>query len=223
MTDKSVKHIAVEAELSLFAELNIHHRLEFILSSKAGLAKFAEGFYFVRYGFYRTNFIVGSRCPPHEQYWAGLTKNLLEELGGGITSPHNQLYRIFLREAANKEENELREPDFAKEFNHRWETYCQTVPVTEALVAIGVYEALDNPDYDLFFQLMKDIGLNESALEFFAVHAKAHHYEIFEDIVFKVSASEQSGETAKAAIAFVIETQKYMWKNLLSWLENQAL
>lgn len=218
MISSDIKSKIVNEELTLLEELNVSSRLETILSSQEGLKLFAEVFYFIRYDFCKLNFIVGSKCPPHEKYWSGLTENLLEELGGGKYPTHNQLYRDFLFEVGHEKESELTPPDFTEHFNNQWENYCTNKTYQEGLAAIGLYEALDIPDYKLLYKAVKNTGLSGHALLFFSVHAKAEHFEMFSDVLEEVEADNNA--LVNSSIRFVIETQRFMWSNLLLFLEK---
>ena len=214
-----MSHIA-EKEAALLYELCVKERLSEIVSSKIGLSAFAQEFYYIRYDFCRLNFIIGAKCPPHEKYWSGLTKNLLEELGGGRGATHNQLYREFLWESSQKNESELKPPKYAIEFSNKWEEYCRNKHYSEGLLAIGMYEALDNPDYDLLYEVVKQTGISDKGLKFFLVHAKAEHYEIFEEIIEEIQINEDDASRVKGVADFVIDTQRFMWVNLLNSLEK---
>jgi hypothetical protein len=220
MISSNLKNLIVDKEQTLLKALEVRERLSYILSNRNGLCLFAEAFYFIRYNFYKLNFIVGAKCPPHEKYWSGLTKNLLEELGGGQALTHNQLYRQFLWESSNRNEDELTQPKFTVIFDNMWGQYCSASSYKEGLLAIGLYEALDNPDYQLLYSVIKGTGISRNGLEFFRVHAQASHFEIFEDIICEIEGENPNPEFIEGAINFVINSQQFMWSGILSWLET---
>ncbi len=219
MIPSNLKSIIVSKEVALLDDLCVRERLLEITSNKAGLRAFAQEFYFIRYDFCKLNFIVGAKCPPHEKYWCGLTKNLLEELGGGRGATHNQLYRDFLWESCKKKEQELKPKKYAIDFSKKWEGYCREQHYSEGLLAIGMYEALDNPDYDLLYEVIKESGVSDKGLKFFLVHAKAEHYEMFEEMIDEIQMSESDAGRVERVADFVIDTQRFMWENLLNSLE----
>lgn len=220
MIGKSLKDRVVEMESQVLADLDVEKRLQKVVGTTEGMSLFAEAFYFIRYDFCKLNFIVGAKCPPHEKYWSGLVKNLLEELGGGMFKTHNQLYRDFLLETTGKKENMLAQPKFAQDFNEMWELYCKQNSYKHGLLAIGLYEALDNPDYQLLYTCVKYANVSDLGSKFFVVHANADHYEMFEDIIEEIDEGEDTKKLEEEVLCFVIETQKYMWESLLEWLEK---
>jgi len=216
----TLKNRVAQKEVQLLSELRVEERLTSIMRVPGGMGLFSEVFYFIRYDFCRLNFIVGAKCPPHEMYWSGLVKNLLEELGGGRFKTHNELYREFLFETTGKTEGMLSQPAFAEEFNRHWEDYCLKSSYKHGLLAIGLYEVLDNPDYQLLFSCVKSGNLSAEGAKFFVVHAQAEHYEIFEDIIEEIDKGEGTEDIVEEALEFVIDTQQFMWSSLLSWLEK---
>ena len=213
----------VNKELLLLQQLDVEKRFKKIVSDKYGLGLFAKEFYFLRCNFYKLNFIVGAKCPPHEKYWSGLTENLVEELGGEFKITHNQLYRDFLWEAAElKEEDLVTPPHYTITFNGSWEGYCIERDFEEGLLAIGLYEALDVPDYELMERALRaTTNLSEKGLRFFTVHAKAQHYSMFENIIDEIQDREGKTDLVAQATNFVIKTQRFMWTNLLQNLEQR--
>ncbi|MCC3422944.1 MAG: iron-containing redox enzyme family protein [Microcoleus sp. PH2017_01_SCD_O_A] len=208
--DSILDKLAVEADLSK-------------LSSKVdGLKRFAEAFYFVRYDFCRLNFIVGERCCTNEFLWAGLARNLYEELGGKNGLSHNQLYRDFLSCVDARPENSLQEPEFARHFNFAWETFCRKAPLAEALSAIAIYEIFDVPDYQLLLRVMKKADVSQLGLRFFQVHAAAEHFGMFEDVVSWLREQEGGESAFNRAKEFVFQTQTEMWRGLIAHLQEQT-
>jgi pyrroloquinoline quinone (PQQ) biosynthesis protein C len=187
------------------------------------LVKFGEIFHFVRYDFCRLNFIIGARCCNNERLWAGLAKNLIEELGGKRGPTHNQLYRDFLQSIGARQEEKLECPKFAQEFNNSWEEFARTSPLIEALSAIAIYEIFDVPDYQMFLEILERAQVPEEGLIFFRVHANAHHFEMFEDTVEWILQQEGGQEAFDKATEFVFETQRKMWIGLTECLETKQL
>jgi hypothetical protein len=206
-------------EGELLSELALRKRLLRLLCDRRQLARFAKSFYFVRYGFYRLNFIVGARSGPDETFWSGLVLNLAEELGGFRTPTHNALYRSFLSEAGISSEKGLLEPRFAALFNRRWEHFCAKAAFAEALAGIAVYEVLDQPDYALLLEVMKNAGVGRKGLHFFEVHAQARHFDLFEGSMSQLWKSPKGREALRKAACFVNKTQRMMWDGLLRHLE----
>ncbi|WP_315790972.1 iron-containing redox enzyme family protein [Fischerella sp. JS2] len=217
-----VKVIIAEEE-AILDQLDVELRLCKATANAEGLKQFAEVFYFIRYDFPRLNFVVGERCGTNEFLWAGLAKNLIEELGGKNGPSHNQLYRDFLSSVGTKSEELLKEPLFAQQFNANWENFCRTASLEEALCAIAVYEIFDQPDYQLFLRVMQEAGVPEYGLRFFRVHAAAEHFEMFEDVVAWLQEQEGGKEAFAKGKDFVVQTQRKMWNGLMECLEKQCL
>lgn len=215
--------IIIAEETAILDELNIEHHLSETTTTAEGLKQFAKVFYFVRYDFPRLNFIVGERCGANEFLWAGLARNLIEELGGKNSPSHNQLYRDFLSCVGVKSEDLLQEPLFAQQFNANWRNFCRNASLEEALSAIAVYEIFDQPDYKLFLRVMQKADLPESGLHFFQIHAAAEHFEMFEDVVSWLREQEGGKEAFVKGKDFVIQTQKKMWNGLMKSLKEQRL
>ena len=209
----------VRAETDLLAELRVEQRLADVLSTEDGLRNFGETFYFVRYDFCRLNFLVGARCGANDRFTTGIVRNLCEEHGLPRGRSHNQLYRDFLDAVGARPESCLHEPDFAARFNARWHRYCTEAPLPQALSALGVYEVLDNPDYALLLRLMKRVDIHKSGIPFFAVHASAHHSELFDDIISEFLDKDADRSYVDKAARFVIDTQRRMWCDLMSHLQ----
>lgn len=221
----SVDHLInsiMEREKSMITELKIRDVLSSV-TSKGDTVEFSEAFHFVRHEFCRLNFIVGARCPNNELIWAGLAKNLIEELGGKQGSTHNQLYRDFLRCVAARPEEKLECPKFAQDFNDTWENFARHSPLMESLSAIAIYEIFDVPDYRLFLEVLEQAKVPESGLTFFRVHANAHHFEMFEDTVEWILQQEGGQEAFDKATEFVFETQRKMWIGLIECLQSKQL
>ena len=206
------------AEADLLDSLQVSKRLYESLMADGGLRRFASAFYFIRVHFVKLNFIVGSRCPTHELYWAGLAHNLMEELGGESGTPHNELYRWFLKEAGVPNENSLECPPFATRFNHVWEEFARDAPLEETLGAIAVYEIFDNPDYQMLLNVMSRAQVSARGLVFFRVHAEAAHFDLFEDYFRHISNQQGGIACLEKAKDFVLRTQKEMWAHLLEHL-----
>lgn len=207
-------------EESVIQELMLEKEFGNIVAETDGLKKFAETFYFVRYDFCRLNFIVGERCCTNEFLWSGLAKNLYEEMGGKNGVSHNQLYRDFLQCAGAEKEGQIEEPEFAREFNQSWETYCRKSSLAEVLSAIAIYEIFDVPDYQLLLQVMKKANVPQQGLKFFNVHAVSNHFEMFEDVVSWLKDQESGEESFDRAKEFVFQTQTKMWRGLVEHLQN---
>lgn len=210
----------MSAEEELIASLRIYERLVCTVAKPGGLREFALSFYFIRYGFYRLNFIVGARAGPHEVLWSGLVYNLMEELGAGKGPTHNQLYRDFMQELGVPSEDKLVQPEFAKQFNERWETYCSTAAFDEALASLGLYEILDQPDYAMLLGVVKACEVSRKAQEFYRVHAVAEHFDLFEEVMREISSKPEGSIAIARAADFVISNQRMMWSGLLSHLER---
>ncbi len=218
---RDFQKMVIDREEALFNEINLYERLSAICSTKRGLVDFGEAFYFIRYKFYKLNFIIGTRSSPDEAFWGGLVANLLEELGGTDGVSHNELYRIFLREIGASSESELVEPFFTPAFNNNWEKYAFEAPFQEALAAIAVYEILDNPDYQLMLRIAQNAGVTTSGLEFFLVHAGAVHFELFEDFASKMFTTPEGEDVINRSADYVHQLQSGLWKDLLIHLENK--
>jgi Iron-containing redox enzyme len=208
----------LEEELLLLNNLEVETNLKKLLVSPTGCQAFARAFYFVRYSFYRLNFIVGTRSGPDETLWSGLVHSLHEEVGGLGGKSHNELYRDFLREVGVKSEQDLKQPVFAARFNQAWEGYCSTAPFEEALAGVAIFEILDQPDYALLFRVMKDAGISTKGLRFFEVHAQAQHFDFFQEIVVRFWKHKHSRSSLLKAASFVNSSQRQMWSGLLSHL-----
>ncbi len=222
MDERDFAERVQQDETELLIQLNVAGRLKGLLASPVGLTDFASSFYFVRYGFYRLNFIVGARSGPDELFWGGLAGNLAEELGGFKTASHNALYRDFLSEAGVPTEKGLRQPRFTIRFNRHWEHFCAKAPFPEALAAIAVYEVLDQPDYALLLGLMRGAGVGKRGLVFFEVHAHAKHFDLFEGSMSQLWKSSKGRGALHKAAHFVNSTQGMMWNGLLGHLERRA-
>lgn len=216
-----VNNILLE-EQRILSELAVESDLNKLSNNSEGLRSFAEAFYFVRYDFCRLNFIIGERCCSNEFLWAGLARNLYEELGGKNGVSHNQLYRDFLSCVGAHAENFLQEPEFARQFNLDWEKFCRQAPLAEALSAIAIYEIFDVPDYQLLLRVIKKADVPQQGLRFFQVHAVANHFEMFEDIVSWLREQEGGEESFNRAKDFVFQTQTEMWRALIEHLQGQA-
>ncbi|AFY92567.1 iron-containing redox enzyme family protein [Chamaesiphon minutus] len=215
--------IISEMEKSVINEHDIQHKLNHYLVKHKQLIQFSEIFHFVRYDFCRLNFIVGARCLNDEILWAGLARNLMEELGGKSGISHNQLYRNFLKSIGTKPEAELQCPAFARDFNDSWEEFARNAPLIEALAAIAIYEIFDVPDYQMLLELLEQAKVPEEGLIFFRVHANAHHFAMFEDTVAWILTQEGGQEAFDRAQYFVFETQRKMWIGLTECLETKQL
>jgi hypothetical protein len=207
-------------EIAILDALRVETRLRKVVSSSSGVRAFISAFYFIRYRFYKLNFIVGARCPPHESFWSGLALNLMEELGGRLGPTHNQLYRDVLMEVDIENEESLPEPEFAHIFNEEWEKYCMFAPLKQALIAIAIYEILDNPDYQTLLSVIKSSDVGPNAHTFFHVHAHAQHFKLFESLVLKLCVGREDAKLFRDAEAFVLGRQRVMWCELLNYLEG---
>ena len=116
---------------------------------------------------------------------------------------------------------ELCEPEFAARFNAAWLAYCSHAPLEQALAAIGVYEIFDNPDYRMLMSVVHSAGVSGKTLRFFAVHAGARHFALFETLVARMLANGQAHAIADAS-SFVLRTQEAMWSDLLTFLEAKS-
>lgn len=215
----------IEAEQRLVDESRIRESLRRVAGSLNGVRAFAAAFYFIRSNFVRHNFILGSRLDRHERMWAPIVKNLVEELGGaeGTQPTHNELYRRFL-ESFGLNEAELAPDPFAVSFDEMWTSFVRDAEIKEALLALGVYELLDGPDYSFMRdELRAGKATSECALEFFEVHSEVRHFEMFEDAFEDIFADEASLEKLRRATVFVLETQKTMWQHLASHLDAVGL
>jgi hypothetical protein len=219
LSSEDVAEAALNDERNVLAELRVEQNLTRSVSSREGPAAFATAFYFVRYNFFKLNFLVGSRSSPDEVTWAGLVRNLWEELGGRSGTSHNQLYRQFLNEVGVRSESDLIEPPFAARFNSRWENHCVNAPFDDALAAIAIYEILDQPDYKLLLNIMRGAGLHKRALLFFEVHAKAEHFDLFSDTMAFLLRTREGQTSISRALSFVRSSQEQMWKGLLHHLQ----
>lgn len=210
----------VERERAVLTRCNAYERLEKLLGRRAGTKIFAELFYFVRVQFVRHNFIIGAKCPYDERYWRGVVSNLMEELGGSGKVSHNELYRRFLYSVGGAPESQLKEPGFAKAFNCSWEKYLSDHNVEQGLYAIAIYEALDNPDYEMLLNaLTKNRGAGLD-LDFFCVHAQAKHTELFSDFLNYVESDPRTAKWEADAAEFVFGAQEKMWMGLIAELER---
>ncbi len=222
-TLSSLVEFIVSAEENILSELAVELHLCNTMASEEGLKRFAEAFYFVRYNYCRLNFILGERCGVNEFLWAGLAKNLIEELGGRKGASHNQLYRDFLSCIGANSEEFLRPPLFTYKFNTLWEKFCREAPLLEALSAIAIYEIFDKPDYALLLRVIQKTGIPERGLRFFKVHANAEHFDMFEDTIYWLSKQERGEEILNNGINFVLQTQRMMWEELLRSLSEQCI
>lgn len=212
--------IILTQENSILDDLAVEQKLSNSIVRNNGLQLFAEAFYFIRYDFCRLNFIVGERCGNNEFLWAGLARNLYEELGGKNGPSHNQLYRDFLSSVNAPAEPLLKEPEFAKQFNLAWESFCREASLEEALFAIAIYEIFDVPDYQLLLRVMRKAAVPQKGLRFFQVHAVANHFQMFEDTVSWMRLQERGQEAFEASKHFVFDTQTKMWKGLIAYMEQ---
>jgi len=209
-----------EFEVSILRTLAVRKRLERVCRGLDGLRAFASAFYFIRCDFVRINFLVGARCNRNEFEWGGLARNLYEELGGGQTKAHNQLYRDFLKSVGVEDELALVEPTFARRFNDAWEAFAVAAPVPLALLGVAAYEILDIPDYGMMCDALLSVA-PYADLTFFKVHSCAEHFALFDELIgARGGDSVFDGEFATAA-AFVLNTQSRMWSDLLLYLEGQ--
>ena len=210
--------MVLDDENQVLENLQVRANLSRLVALPEGCQAFAGAFYFIRYNFYKLNFIVGARCGPDETFWSGLVHSLYEEVGGGGGKSHNELYRDFLREVGVRDEWELKQPAFAAPFNQAWEEYCSTSPVEEALAGVAIFEILDQPDYALLFEVMKETGVSAKGLKFFEVHAHAQHFDFFQEIVSRFWKHKYSREALLRAASFVNSSQEQMWRGLLNHL-----
>jgi hypothetical protein len=210
----------INEEKSVLAELDLENYLSREVQDPEKLKQFAQIFYFVRYDFCRLNFILGERCGTNEFLWAGLARNLYEELGGKSGDSHNKLYQDFLASIGCDPEESLPRPEFTHQFNLTLENYCRNAPLSEALSAIAIYEIFDIPDYQVLLRVMKKAGVSQQGLRFFQVHAVANHFELFEDILPWLK-EQEGGEAAFArAKDVVFQTQTQMWRGLMVHLQE---
>jgi hypothetical protein len=208
------------AELQILGDLAVTAKLARRCHDERGLRAFAEAFFFVRCDFVRINFVVGARCSRLEGEWGGLARNLYEELGGGRTKPHNELYREFLASTGAGLEADLVEPDFAGRFNDAWLEFAGGAPLRIALLGVAAYEVLDGPDYSALYSALS-LSRPSSALTFFRIHAEANHFELFHDLLAQGTQSEEDIENDfEVAARFVLTWQKFMWTNLLQHLDG---
>jgi hypothetical protein len=209
------------AEEEVLCELEVIEKLTQWCRNKRGLRAFAEAFFFVRCEFVRINFVVGSRCSRLEEEWGGLARNLYEELGGGYTKTHNQLYREFLSSAGGAAEGDLVEPEFARRFNAAWLQFAGGAPLRTALLGVAAYEVLDGPDYSALYSMLT--SSNPSAdLTFFRVHAEANHFELFHDLLRQGTVSNQDVRNDfEIAGRFVLRWQRFMWAGLLQHIDGE--
>lgn len=213
-------HSYIQREEEILLRHRVHERLCDLLTTADGRKHFAELFYFVRSAFVRHNFLLGTRCPVHEDYWKGIVYNLSEELGGRNGIPHNHLYRRFLRSVGASGEGCIREAKFSKDFNNAWENYIRQMDVEESIYAIVIYEILDSVDYGMLLSALRQSGESALDLEFFFVHARAEHGALFTDFLQRVVHHERRVYWAESAAAFVLETQQNMWNGLIAALAN---
>jgi hypothetical protein len=205
----------IARERAILEVYNVHENLANLLTISRGLKGFAQLFYFVRVRFIRHNFLIGAKCPWDEDYWRGIVGNLREELGGAGGVSHNELYRRFLYSVGAAAESDLKEPDFAREFNKSWESYIRYHDVEEALFAIAIYEILDGPDYAMLLKSLEASGEGRLDLAFFKVHAAAEHMCLFVDFLRKIDSDRRREKWEKDAAEFVFSTQEQMWKGLI--------
>jgi pyrroloquinoline quinone (PQQ) biosynthesis protein C len=208
-------------EETLIQELEVKSFLQNYISKADGLPLFAESFYFIRADFCCLNFTIGERCHSDERLWAGLARNLMEELGGKGGRSHNQLYRDFLFSVNAKNEKDLESPEFADNFNITWRNFAKKAPLMEALSAIAIYEIFDVPDYKLFLDVLTKAKVPEEGLHFFRVHANAHHFAMFEDTITWLMEQEGGEQAFANASEFVFDTQRKMWLGLIECLQQK--
>ena len=216
------EQMVLNNESRVLEELQVKPHLLRLIASPEGCQAFARAFYFIRYNFYRLNFIVGSRSGPDEIFWSGLVQSLYEEVGGGGSKSHNELYRDFLKEVGVKSERGLKQPAFAVRFNQAWEEYCINAPFEEALAGVAVFEILDQPDYALLFNVMKEAGISKRGLRFFGVHAQAQHFDFFQEIVARLWKHKRGQRSLLKAASFVNSSQRQMWSDLLNHLTKEV-
>jgi pyrroloquinoline quinone (PQQ) biosynthesis protein C len=208
-------------EESLIEEMKVRSFLEIFVADGANLKSFAEIFYFIRTDFCGLNFMVGERCHSNERLWAGLVRNLVEELGERGGQSHNQLYKNFLSSVNTEIEPHSKSPKFAENFNALWRNFAKTAPLMESLSAIAIYEIFDIPDYQMFLDILTKASVSEKGLHFFRVHANAHHFAMFEDTIVWLM-EQDGGEQAFAnANKFVFDTQRAMWAGLIECLQHR--
>ena len=113
-------------------------------------------------------------------------------------------------------------PEFAKQFDDRWTKFVQNETPLRALLALGVYELLDGPDYTFLYREIKATGLVGSAgLEFFKVHAEVRHFDLFEEVLGDIFADEKMANELAIATQFVLATQEDMWRSLARHLTSE--
>lgn len=208
------------AELKILSDLAVTEKLARHCRSEEGLRTFAEAFFFVRCEFVRINFVVGARCSRLEGEWGGLARNLYEELGGGRTKSHNELYREFLASTGAALEAELVEPKFAGRFNDAWLQFASGAPLRIALLGVAAYEVLDGPDYSALYAAL-DLSKPSADLTFFRIHAESHHFDLFHDLLTQDAQSEQDVRNDfEIAERFVLTWQQFMWTGLLQHLNE---
>jgi Iron-containing redox enzyme len=215
----------IAAENELIRTSGIRHVLRRVASSRIGVRAFAAAFYFVRVNFVKHNFILGARLGSSEKLWAPLVKNLAEELGG-IDTPHpshNELYRRFLADC-HLRERELIPLPFSEDFDRSWTEFVQHEEPGQALLALGVYELLDGPDYTFMRDELRYGGMvSEVGLEFFEAHAEVRHFDMFEDVFEPKFSDTGSKIMLQRSVDFVLSTQMRMWQGLSGYLEAVAL
>jgi hypothetical protein len=212
-----------EAERAVLRDLRVPARLAALTSTPSGLSDFIAAFHFCRVGFVRANFILGARCPDDERYWVGLARNLFEEAGGGVTPPHNTLYRRLLARHCSVPEASLTSPLFAKSFDDAWLDIARSEEIRRALLAFAIYEVLDAPDYQMLYEVLRSSISDDLSLEFFRVHTDARHVELFSDCFDLFGDDQAFAEAADAMGDKVISLQSGMWAGLLDHLEASRM
>jgi hypothetical protein len=222
MDHQTLERLVEQRELETLTTLHVEECLREATSTRAGMSRFAEAFHFCRIGFVRMNFLLGARCPDDERYWVGIANNLWAESGGGVTLPHNTLYRRFLKWASGKDSRELVSPDFATKFNDEWDRVALNYPVKDALVTLAAYEAMDKCDYQMLYRALATNCDDPSAMEFFEVHTEVEHTEQFCSVFNLVSADEVQHGIYESSIDLSVSLQRDMWRGLLTHLGYQG-
>ncbi len=206
-------------ELEILSSNNVLDRLRRVCSTRDGLQTFAIQFYPIRYSFVQLAFAVGSRAPMHESYWYGLAKNLYEEGGEENKTAHNELYRKFISSIGLDPNMEVPETILSRSFNKTWFDFVLRAPIEQAIAAIAVYEIIDSPDYSALYEALREHSSLD--LKFFEVHSVAEHFSMFNSFFSKYLSKEGNSLEDFVPVAdFVLNHQDFMWKELLSSIEQ---
>jgi hypothetical protein len=175
--------------------------------------KFCKIFYHIRGHFSQFLFLIGSFASDN-RYKQVVLNNLQEEFSDDLDS-HEVLYIKFCESLGVNIVPEIIHPsnnlEWVQQFNRGHLVYLYNHNWQSKWAAFSAYEALDNHDYNLLYQLESKFN-NKANLIFFAVHKQAGHFDSTCGLIKECW--ESDSEAVKVSFDFILSHQLKMWQNL---------